>query len=102
MRVLPPVVAPILNEFAEFAVIVHKSYETAALPLSYVGADSLMTLACPESERDGPRKPLLFPSECAGGAFLTISKDLLSGHATVRRRRETVMAIAVTSAEFHT
>jgi hypothetical protein len=63
MRCLPPVVAPIANHFAKYVVIVHKKLRNrCSTKLSYVGADFLMILACPERERDGLRNPCS-PSE---------------------------------------
>jgi len=42
MRCLPPVVAPILNDFAWFAVIENKMLRTAALPSEVSSRDDLL------------------------------------------------------------
>jgi len=55
MRCLPPVAAPIPNDFAEFAVQRGQEVTKPLLyRLSYVGADFLKILACAERKRSGP------------------------------------------------
>jgi hypothetical protein len=64
MWCLPPVVAPIPNDFAGFRG--HRAQEVTKpllYRLSYVGADFLMILACSERERDGLWNTCLFPTE---------------------------------------